>query len=244
MKKLLRLLLFSQELVAEVYYKKFGLNQRGVEMENLSVIHQQKHQHTESVLLCSRFFSPADVFFFVCECSFIFEISIYSTWQSVFICVQVADLESLPQKCKDNIHSHMHENVNSYKYWSCVWPMSQKGCHIWLTLWERCYKSIIIMFCLNQAEWVDLSLWTTERMVQPPDMGIYSHYWYDCWHVLLNTTRTNHALMWGTNEDEQMRVPDGDSLSLFYNYGLSFFTPADCGIFFLFFYSSFFSSSR
>lgn len=65
MKKLLRLLLFSQELVAEVYYKRFGLNQRGVEMENLSVIHQQKHQRTESVLLCSRFSSPADVFFFL-----------------------------------------------------------------------------------------------------------------------------------------------------------------------------------
>lgn len=44
---------------------------------------------------------------------------------------------------------------------------------------------------------------------------------------MLNKARVNYALMWETNEDEQMRIPDGDSLSLFilsYNYGLSLFT--------------------
>lgn len=138
----------------------------------------------------------------------------------------MADLKiTSNKKSMDNIHSHMHKNVNKCKYSSCIWPMSQTRCQSWLTLWEWCYKAIIIMFCLNQPERVDLSLHRTRA--QHSDIGIYSHYWNDCWHVPLNKTRVDRALMWGTNEDEQMRVPDGDSLSLFiprYNYGLSFFT--------------------
>lgn len=152
--------------------------------------------------------------------------------------------KSHPQRCTENIHSRVHKNVNNYKYSSCVRLMSQTRCQSWLTLWEWCHKAIIIMFCLNQSEWVDLSLHRTPSWAQHSDIGIYSHYWNDCWHVLLNKTRVNRALMWGTNEDEQMRVPDGDSLSLFVlscNYGLSFFTLYfQSAVVFSFFLSFFF----
>lgn len=83
------------------------------------------------------------------------------------------------------------------------------------------------MFCLNWLEWLDLGCQRMPSRAQHSDIGIYSHYWNDCWHVLLNKTRVDRALMWGkwrwADESSWWRL----TLFLFIffcNYGLSFFT--------------------
>lgn len=112
-------------------------------------------QSTTSLFWYSAIFLSLLLRVFLLSLEYVFS----QTWQSIFMHVQMADLKNpTKQKCTDNIHSHMHDNVNNYKYWSRLWPTSQTRCHSWLTLWEHRCKATIIRFCLNQSERVDWSL--------------------------------------------------------------------------------------
>lgn len=112
------------------------------------------------------------------------------------------------------------DNVTNCKYSSCLWLPSQVQCHSWLPQWEWWCKAVIDVFCLNQRVRVDLSF-------RLSDIGIYSHNWNDCWHILLNKAGVGRGPLW-----DKWRWADENSwwgltlplFILYCNYGPSFFT--------------------
>lgn len=149
-------------------------------------------QSTTSLFWYSAIFLSLLLRVFLLSLEYVFS----QTWQSIFMHVQMADLKNpTKQKCTDNIHSHMHDNVNNYKYWRPLVahepnPLSQ------LINSRRTPMQSYNYQVLFKSVWAS-GLKSSETLWQ---MGIYSHYWNDCWHVPLNKTRVEVQMKMSRSE--------------------------------------------